>query len=80
MSLRLQAHDITVVYKSGHKHDDANCLSRAPVESSSSDQKLDYPFLGALNVSKMARLQRMNPELFLLIRYLEGQQIEVARV
>lgn len=76
-SLRLQEYDITVVYKSGLKHNDADCLSRAPIESTSLEYEQDFPFLGALNTAEMAHHQRTDPELLLLIEYLEGRQVKV---
>lgn len=79
-SLRLQEYDITVVYKSGLKHNDADCLSRAPLQSSAGDHEQDFPFLGAVNVSEMADYQRTDPELLLLIQYLEGQHVKVPQV
>ena len=64
---------MTVVYKSGRKHSDADCLSRAPVEtpSGSSDDDDDECFLGAVNTDDMARRQRDEPELRALIEHLE---------
>ncbi|KAM7294021.1 uncharacterized protein ISCGN_023568 [Ixodes scapularis] len=72
---------MTVVYKSGRKHNDADCLSRAPVEAGPSCTKEDDDecFLGALDVSDMAALQRDDPELRALIEHLEGQGSAVPR-
>ncbi|KAM7297650.1 uncharacterized protein ISCGN_022801 [Ixodes scapularis] len=73
---------MTVVYKSGRKHSDADCLSRAPVEtpSGSSDDEDDECFLGAVNTDDMARRQRDDPELRALIEHLEGRGGAVPRV
>ncbi|KAM7284469.1 DDE-type integrase/transposase/recombinase [Ixodes scapularis] len=73
---------MTVVYKSGRKHSDADCLSRAPVEtpSGSSDDDDDECFLGAVNTDDMARRQRDDPELRALIEHLEGRGDTVPRV
>ncbi|KAM7296981.1 retrovirus-related Pol polyprotein from transposon 17.6, partial [Ixodes scapularis] len=81
-SLRLQEFNMTVVYKSGRKHSDADCLSRAPVEtpSGSSDDDDDECFLGAVNTDDMARRQRDDPELRALIEHLEGRGSTVPRV
>ncbi|KAM7290480.1 DDE-type integrase/transposase/recombinase [Ixodes scapularis] len=72
---------MTVVYKSGRKHNDADCLSRAPVEAGPACTKEDDDecFLGALDVSDMAALQRDDPELRALIEHLEGQGSAVPR-
>ena len=72
-SLRLQEFDVTVVYKSGRKHTDADCLSRAPVESTPPDQTDDESFLMAVTASDLAQKQRDDLELRPLIDYLEGQ-------
>lgn len=69
-----------VFYKSGLKHKDADCLSRMPVQSSAGDHEQDFPFLGAVNVSEMADYQRTDPELLLLIQYLESQHVKVPQV
>ncbi|KAM7313608.1 Transposon Ty3-I Gag-Pol polyprotein [Ixodes scapularis] len=81
-SLRLQEFNMTVVYKSGRKHSDADCLSRAPVEtpSDSSDDDDDEFFLGAVNTDDMARRQRDDPELRALIEHLEGRGSAIPRV
>ena len=59
-SLRLQEFDMTSVHKSCRKHSDADCLSRAPVESATagSNDDDDECFLVAVNVNDMAALQR----------------------
>ena len=72
-----------VVLKSGGKHSDADCLSRAPVEctkAASTESGLDIPFLGAVTSSQMAQHQKSDPELALLIKYLEGQPVDIPRV
>ncbi|KAM7289580.1 Retrovirus-related Pol polyprotein from transposon 17.6 [Ixodes scapularis] len=81
-SLRLQEFNMTVVYKSGRKHSDADCLSRAPVEtpSGSSDDDDDECFLGAVNTDDMARRQRDYPDLRALMEHLEGRVSTVPRV
>ncbi|XP_049268886.1 uncharacterized protein LOC119381901 [Rhipicephalus sanguineus] len=78
-SLRLQEFDVTVVYKSGRKHTDADCLSRAPVESTPPDQTDDESFLMAVTASDLAQKQRDDLELRPLIVYLEGQLTQPPR-
>ncbi|KAM7307341.1 DDE-type integrase/transposase/recombinase [Ixodes scapularis] len=73
-SLRLQEFDITVAYKPGRKHSDADCLSRAPVETSGcTDVDDDECFLGAVDFEDKAELQRDDPELRALTEHLEGR-------
>lgn len=72
-SLRLQEFDVTIMYKSGHKHSDADCLSRAPVNHNSTDEDGDAGFLGAVTPSDLAEEQRNDVELRPLIDYLEGR-------
>lgn len=70
---------MTVVYKSGRKHSDADCLSRAPIDSARSGTDEDFPFLGAVSPSQMAQLQRDDPELLLVIQHLEGLDVRIPR-
>ena len=79
-SLRLQAFDITVVYKSGRKHSDADCLSRAPVEPPPQDDQDDDTFLGPISADEFAEQQRADPELRSLVDYLEGKTVIVPKV
>lgn len=71
-SLRLQEYDVTVVYRSGRKHSDADCLSRAPLPTTSSDPDYDLPFVGVVDAVKMAEHQCADPELLPLIEHLQG--------
>ena len=81
-SLRLQEFDVTIVHKSGRKHNDADCLSRAPVESppDSTDDDDDARFLGAVTDTDMGALQRDDPELRAVIDNLEGKGSSVPQV
>lgn len=79
-SLRLQEYDITVIYKSGKKHSDADCLSRAPVDQPLPDDPDDDYFLGTITTDDFAERQRADPELKALIEYLEGRTAEVPKV
>lgn len=72
-SLRLQEFDVTIVYKSGRKHTDADCLSRAPVGSATTSLDEDDILLSAMSATDLAQLQRDDLELRPLIEYLEGR-------
>lgn len=74
-SLRLQEFDMTVVRKSGRKHSDADCLSRAAVEAepACTDDDYDECFHGAVNVSDLTALQRADSQLRALIKHVEGR-------
>lgn len=54
-STRLQELDVTVVYKLGRKHSDANCLSRAPFDPAPPN---DVTFLGLITASNFPPNQR----------------------
>lgn len=71
-SLRLQEFDVKVVYTSGRKHSDADCLSRAPVGAPRNDDD-DDAFLGPISSSTFAQQQRSDPTLQQLIKYIEGK-------
>lgn len=79
-SLRLQEYDITVVYKSGRKHSDADCLSRAPMESAPAEDGDDLLLPGVVSTADMTEYQRSDAELLKLIKHLEGQPVRVPRV
>lgn len=72
-SLRLQEFDVTVTYKSGRKHSDADCLSRAPVDEPPKNDDDDDSFLGSISSSTFAQQQRADPDLKRLHEYLEGK-------
>ena len=78
-SLRLQEFDVTIVYKSGRKHSDADCLSRAPVDPPQQDSDEEGPFFGIVTESDIAAQQRADPELRLMIDHLEGHNVAVPR-
>lgn len=78
-SLRLQEFDITVTYKSGRKHSDADCLSRAPV-GPPPEETDDEAFLGAITASDFADKQGEDTELREVIRYLQGEIAEAPRL
>lgn len=78
-SLRLQEFDMTIVYKSGQKHTDADCLSRAPVEPAPTDTDEDCGFLCSLPSPNLAQQQRQDSELQPLIEYLERRRQQPPR-
>lgn len=71
-SLRLQEFDVTVVFKSGRKHSDADCLSRAPVDPPLQNDD-DDAFLGQISDSNFADKQRADVNLRRVIDFLEGK-------
>lgn len=81
-ALRLQEFDATIVYKSGRRHTDADCLSRAPIESASDGQDDEYEdaFIGTISTVDMAARQRHDTELREVIAHLEGQEGTIPRV
>lgn len=78
-SLRLQEFDVTIVYKSGRKHEDADTLSRAPLESESAAAEDDSAFLGTLSGADLIAKQRTDAELRLIIDHLEGGTASIPR-
>lgn len=69
-SLRLQEYDVTVVYKNGRKHKDADCLSRNPLE--------EYPDAGddpgIASLTDISAEQRKDPTLLKTIQALEREE------
>ncbi|UYV72148.1 K02A2.6-like, partial [Cordylochernes scorpioides] len=59
-ALRLQEYDITVIYKSGHKHKDADSLSRNPLEGYAPLQEVD---MGAITRLDLPSEQLCDPDL-----------------
>lgn len=79
-SLRLQEYDMTIVFKSGRKHTDADCLSRAPLQPSPFDVDEEDAFLSIVTVSDISKQQRDDSELRPLIDYLENRLPEPPRM
>ncbi|UYV78619.1 hypothetical protein LAZ67_16002183, partial [Cordylochernes scorpioides] len=59
-ALRLQEFDVTVVHKSGRKHQDADCLSRSPLNCSE-DIEEDIPCI--VGLQNFGREQMKDPDL-----------------
>lgn len=78
-SLRMQKFDITIVFRSGRKHEDADALSRAPVGHPALSSEDDDGFLGAISDSDFMSRQRADKELQPVIDYLEGRGSELPR-
>ncbi|UYV63051.1 hypothetical protein LAZ67_2002979 [Cordylochernes scorpioides] len=64
-ALRLQEFDITVVYKSGRKHNDADCLSRNPVP----EEQEDFPNI--ISIIDIRAEQSRDPNLANIIDKIE---------
>ncbi|UYV75771.1 hypothetical protein LAZ67_13001284 [Cordylochernes scorpioides] len=59
-ALRLQEYNVNVVYKNGRKHQDADCLSRNPIEANNpGESEDDIPTLAAL--TDIVAEQRKDP-------------------
>ncbi|WP_316399515.1 hypothetical protein, partial [Bradyrhizobium sp. 33ap4] len=71
---------MTVTYKSGRKHNDADCLLRAPLEEAHSNHEDDDGFLGLITATAMASEQYSDPELKPLIDYLQHRTDEVPTI
>lgn len=79
-SLRLQEYDMTVVYKSGRQHLDADCLSRSPIKPPSPEDDECAGFLGVVDAAVISRQQQDDPELNSLIDFLNGRATNAPRV
>lgn len=79
-SLRLQEYDVTVVYKSGKKHSDADCLSRAPILTGENEMEEDFPFVGVVHTADMALYQQQDADLRPLIEQLRGESTTLPRL
>lgn len=64
---------MAIVYKSGKRHTDADCLSHAPLEDVNAEDDDYAAFVGVVNTSIIAQQQRDHPELQPLIDFLEGR-------
>ncbi|UYV84632.1 hypothetical protein LAZ67_X002921, partial [Cordylochernes scorpioides] len=73
-ALKLQEYNVMVVYKSGRKHQDVDCLSRNPLQLESeeayNDEDDDIPSITALTCFKAE--QRKHPKIGKLIEKTEG--------
>ncbi|GBN90327.1 Retrovirus-related Pol polyprotein from transposon TNT 1-94 [Araneus ventricosus] len=68
-ALRLQEYDITIVYKSGRKHSDADSLSRNPLVSTSVETCDEIPTLAS--VTEYIKEQLKDPKLKSIIKVLK---------
>ncbi|GBM30716.1 Transposon Ty3-I Gag-Pol polyprotein [Araneus ventricosus] len=68
-ALRLQEYDITIVYKSGRKHSDADSLSRNPLISTSVETCDEIPTLAS--VTEYIKEQLKDPKLKSIIKVLK---------
>ncbi|GBN14123.1 Transposon Ty3-I Gag-Pol polyprotein [Araneus ventricosus] len=68
-ALRLQEYDITIVYKSGRKHSDADSLSRNPLISTSAETCDEIPTLAS--VTEYIKEQLKDPKLKSIIKVLK---------
>ncbi|GBN73697.1 Transposon Tf2-9 polyprotein [Araneus ventricosus] len=68
-ALRLQEYDITIVYKSGRKHSDADSLSRNPLISTSVETCDEIPTLAS--VAEYIKEQLKDPKLKYIIKVLK---------
>ncbi|XP_077520763.1 uncharacterized protein LOC144132317 [Amblyomma americanum] len=78
-SLCLQEFDYTIAYKSGCKHEDADTLSRTPVEQADDSAEDDNRFLGVISSSDLVAKQRADAGLRSVMHHLEGHASNVPR-
>lgn len=69
-ALRLQEHDIRVVYRSGRRHTDADALSRSPVGSDDHSSSMPDGTVASLDSVDMAAEQRKDPWIASVRQYL----------
>lgn len=72
-SLRIQEYDVTIKFKSGRKHQDADCLSRYPM--SDNDEPTPGDINALTNFMNLAKEQRKDPKLLKIIQALENKQV-----
>lgn len=72
---------MTIVYKSGKRHSDADCLSRAPVgpPPADEDDSDDAALIGVLDAPTISEQQREDAELRPLIDFLQGHTTTVPK-
>lgn len=73
---------MTIVYKSGKRHSDADCLSRAPVDPfpADDDDSDDTALIGVLDVSTISEQQRKDAELRPLLDFVQGRTTTVPKM
>ena len=70
-ALRLQEHDVSIMYKSGKKHRDADSLSRNPVENGNNCSE---SAIAAASFMNIAEEQQSDPELSKIIRSFDNPE------
>lgn len=72
---------MTIIHKSGKRHSDADCLSRAPVglAPADDDDSDDAALIGVLDAPTISEQQRADPELRSLFDFLQGHTTVVPK-